>query len=370
MQPSYNPGRSAYADGKPCIFQPSRKENQMLLTFTQDAKDYKLRRNILVDHMCRSTNRWRNILDFVQMGKSPITMAWLRNDHVDGISAWDLSVMFESFVIDFLPRSMYTRRTQISNGEFGNGFELWRRLFLEFQGGSDAVEFGGVRRLLDFPKCESLTKLSEHIDDWLDVLSNYGTELASCPTLLRNMLLGILPRSLEQEILDKAHRPDFKTYQGIIAFCRQKVTQARTKELPELARKPPSHVKSLKGKDFDYDGARGGDPDGPAVAQNLSWQQMKDELIAALRSSGDVEGVPHPLDALVAAVRPAPKRKIQPGMQAGYHQEVLLQGLLALQGRRPQSRSLPPLSRTSPKGQSWSHRAQTHEAPDELQRSL
>ena len=128
-----------------------------------------------------------------------MTMAWLRNDHVDGISAWELSVLFESLIVDFfLPKAMYTRRTQISNGEFGNGFELWRRLFLEFQGGSDAVEFGGMRRLQEFPKSESLTKLSKHIDDWLDVLSNYGTELASCPKLLRNMLLGILPRSLER----------------------------------------------------------------------------------------------------------------------------------------------------------------------------
>ena len=63
-----------------------------------------------------------------------------------------------------------------------------------------------------------MAKLSEHIDDWLDVLANCGTELASCPKLLRNMLLGILPKSLEQEILDKSHRLEFKTYGGIFAF--------------------------------------------------------------------------------------------------------------------------------------------------------
>ena len=223
------PGRSAYADGKPCVFMPSRKENKLLFTFTQDSKDYKLWRSRIVDHMCRSTHRWRDILDFVQVGKTPISEAWLRKDNVDGISAWDLSVMFESFVIDLLPRSMYTRRAQIANGEFGNGFELWRRLFMEYQGGSDAVDFGGMRRLQEFPKCENMTKLSEHIDDWLDVLANYGTELANCPKLLRNMLLGILPKSLEQEILDKSHRIEFKTYQGIITFCRQRVAQTRTR---------------------------------------------------------------------------------------------------------------------------------------------
>ena len=59
--------------------------------------------------MCRSTHQWRKILDYVQTGKSQIHEAWLRNDNVDGINAWDLAVMFESFVINWLPKSIYAR---------------------------------------------------------------------------------------------------------------------------------------------------------------------------------------------------------------------------------------------------------------------
>ena len=98
------PGRSAYAEGKHSIFEPSRKENKMLFIFSQDAKDYKLWRSRIVDHMCRSTHRWRSILDYVQSGKSQIHQAWLLTDIVDGVNAWDLAVMFESFVIDWLPK--------------------------------------------------------------------------------------------------------------------------------------------------------------------------------------------------------------------------------------------------------------------------
>ena len=151
----------------------------------------------MVDHMCRSNQCWRHVLDFIQTGTNPVTEAWLRNENIDGVNAWELSVMFESFIIDLLPKNMYHRRTQICGGEFGNGFELWRRLYLEFQGGDDAVQFGGMRRLQEFPKCENTAKLSEHLDDWLEVLSTYGTELESCPRLLRNMVLGMIPKVLE-----------------------------------------------------------------------------------------------------------------------------------------------------------------------------
>ena len=309
-RPSNAPGESAYAGNKHCIFEPSRKENKMLFTFTQDAKDYKLWRNRIVDHMCRSTHQWRKVLDYVQKGKTPITEAWLRTDHVNGINAWDLAVMFESFVIDWLPKSMYTRRAQIAGGEFGNGFELWRRLYNEYQGGSDAVEFGGIRRLQEFPKCENIAKLSEHIDDWLDVLADYGTELSSCPKLLRNMLLGILPKSIEQEILDKSHRPEFKTYEGIIKFCRQRVIQSRTRELSEFARKPSAHIKGLIA-----------DSEAP---EPPSPQQMLTQILAALQTNNGI--APPPPEALVAAVRPAPKRKVQAGSRQDITKKFFFKG--------------------------------------------
>ena len=282
MQSGAHPGVSAYAGGKLCIFEPSRKENKNLFTFTQDAKDYQIWRNRMVDHFCRSTQKWRQILEYVQTGNSPIRKSWLLDNNIEGVNAWDLSTMVESFLVDYFPRSMYNHRVQLSGGEMGNGFEMWRRLFIDFQGGSTAVEFGGVRRLQEFPKCTSLSKLSEHLDDWTDVLATYGSELEHCPRLLRNMVLSIIPKNLEDEILDQGDDPKFRTYVDIIQWCKRKVITLRTKELSELSRKPPgaSRVNALRQHD-DEPNARTTDDTPPP----LSWEGMKKEIVAVLRES-------------------------------------------------------------------------------------
>ena len=264
-----HPGVSAYAGGRLCIFEPSRKDNKNLFTFTQDAKDYQNWRNRMIDHFCRSTQKWRQVLEYVQTGNTAITKSWLLVNNIEGINAWDLSTMVESFLVDYFPRSMYNRRVQLSGGEMGNGFEMWRRLFIDFQGGSTAVEFGGVRRLQEFPKCTSLSKLSEHLDDWTDVLTTYGSELEHCPRLLRNMVLSIIPKNLEDEILDEGDDQKFRTYMDIILWCKRKVITLRTQELSELWRKPQgaSRVKALRQID-DEPNTRATDK----PPQQLSWE--------------------------------------------------------------------------------------------------
>ena len=226
------PGVGAWDGGKNSIFEPSRKENKLLFVFTQDAKDFKLWRNRIMDHFCRSTQLWRWILEYVKKGPSMFHEKWLRNTNVAGVNAWDLSTILEAFLVDWFPKSMYNRRTQLAGGEFGNGFEMWRRLYIEYQGGSEAVEFGGVRRLQEFPRCTQVNKLSEHLDDWLDVLTTYGSELEHCPRMLRNMVMGVIPVEFENEIVEKSMEPgrtDFRTYHGIIKWCKTKVDYKRQK---------------------------------------------------------------------------------------------------------------------------------------------
>ena len=70
---STHPGVSAWSGGKTSMFEISYKKNERLFVFTQDPKDFKLWRDRVVDHLCRSTQRWRNLLEFVQQGTSPIT---------------------------------------------------------------------------------------------------------------------------------------------------------------------------------------------------------------------------------------------------------------------------------------------------------
>ena len=211
------------------MFEPNRKENKLLFVFTSEAKDYKLWRSRMTDHMCRSTQQWRQVLDFFVTGHTAIRRDWLMATNVVGINAWELATMLEAFLVDWLPRSMYNRRTQWAGGEFGNGFEMWRRMYIEYQGGSEAVEFGGIRRLQEFPRCSNIAKLSGHLDDWLDVLTTYGSELEHCPRLLRNYVLSVIPAEMESEIMEKSHKIEFRTYTGIIKWCKNKVDQKRAK---------------------------------------------------------------------------------------------------------------------------------------------
>ena len=146
------PGESAWAGGKPSIFEISRKPNDRLFVFTQDAKYFRLWRDRFVDHFCRSTQKWRQLLEFVQVGTTPISKSWLQSTNVSGVNAWDLSTMLEAFLVDYFPKGMYNRRVQLAGGQMGNGLEMWRLLFVEYQGGSEAVQFGGIRRLQEFPK--------------------------------------------------------------------------------------------------------------------------------------------------------------------------------------------------------------------------
>ena len=229
------------------MFEISYKKNERLFVFTQDPKDFKLWRDRVVDHLCRSTQRWRNLLEFVQQGTSPITREWLQSTNVDGVNAWDIATMLEALLVDHFPEGMYNRRVQLAGGSMGNGFEMWRLLFLDYQGGSDAVQFGGIRRLQEFPKCTSMSKLSEHLDDWVDVLATYGEELSHCPRLLKNMVMGVLPKQLGDEVLEKSYKPELRTYDSIIAWAKRKVINVRQKELSEFSRRPAgSHIKSLK----------------------------------------------------------------------------------------------------------------------------
>ena len=121
----------------------------------------------------------------------------------------------------------------------GNGFEFWRQLFMEHHGGEEAIQLGGIRRLQEWPKCNSLSNLKKHLADWQECLETHNKELLACPTVIRSMLMGIIPTKYEDEILV---RPEIVSYKDIIEFCNRRTTYRRQKQLVELARKPP-HAK-------------------------------------------------------------------------------------------------------------------------------
>ena len=99
------------------------------------------------------------------------------------------------------------------------------------------MKLGGIRRLKEWPRCTSFNQLNQHLGSWLECLERYNSELFNCPSVLRSMILGIIPADYEDEILV---RPEVQTYSEIIDFCKRRTTYKKNKALAELARRPPN----------------------------------------------------------------------------------------------------------------------------------
>ena len=150
--------------------------------------------------------------------------------------------MLECFLVDWMGDGLYRMRTQLSGGSKGNGFEMWRWLYQEYQGGSDAVNLGGTRRLQDWSRCTKLESLSQHLDEWTECLTTHCAELLHAPGVLRSMLLGVIPQDFEDELLGN---PQIKSWQEIIQWCKVKTVYKRQKILAEAARRPGHRVNSV-----------------------------------------------------------------------------------------------------------------------------
>ena len=80
-------------------------------------------------------------MDLIAKSTVPVKKSWLAARNLDGINAWDIAMMLESFIVDWFPKNTYRHRIPLCGGELGNGCELWRLLHHECKGGRDAVDF-------------------------------------------------------------------------------------------------------------------------------------------------------------------------------------------------------------------------------------
>jgi len=154
-----------------------RKKNEALHQFKGTAEDFKGWRDRVVDHCCRTNGEWRGCLEYIAQVTVPIRFADLQSMTLGGFSAADLSKVFFNWICDFLPLKLYNRRLQLAGREFGNGFEIWRRLRERYEGSGAIIDVAGTDCLHAFPKCKSTKELEEHLDTWEEMLEKYGGPL-------------------------------------------------------------------------------------------------------------------------------------------------------------------------------------------------
>ena len=131
----------------------------------------------LTDHIATDNEHWRNLLFHVQKSdNAPITYVTLSNLRFGKLTGWDLSLDLWNFVSKRFGTNIYERRKKWVNGEEGNGFELWRRLFVEYEGGDEVVQNDGRTRLQSFPSI-ARSELGPKLDDWEELFREYGDDI-------------------------------------------------------------------------------------------------------------------------------------------------------------------------------------------------
>ena len=130
------------------------------------------------DHLCAGHQPWGRLLEVVEKHREALTFQKLSSiSTVDGATL-DLPVISRQLWCFLGPRlgdSLYSRRVQLAGGEDQNGLELWRKLFMEFEGGAETVALSGLRRFHGFPRCPSKEKLSTYLGHWQELRNRHGS---------------------------------------------------------------------------------------------------------------------------------------------------------------------------------------------------
>lgn len=144
--------------------------------------DFRMWKQRLIDHCAGSTGRWRPIFKMVENCDGQITRAYLKTLHIGcGYSAWPLPEDLENFIVTYLSDDLYERREAWTSGEEGNGFELYRNLFNDFEGGSTLVRLGGRKLLNGYGRPPKGEDIQKHFEDWQILLNKYGADLLANP---------------------------------------------------------------------------------------------------------------------------------------------------------------------------------------------
>ena len=135
-----------------------------------------------IDHCSASTGRWREIFRMCEESEGPITRQYLESLHIgNGYSAWPVAEDLENFLVKYLSDDIYERREAWCGGEDGNGFELYRNLFREFEGGSTLVRMGGRKLLNSYGRPQRGEDIQKHFEDWQILLNKFGSDLMMNP---------------------------------------------------------------------------------------------------------------------------------------------------------------------------------------------
>ena len=213
------PQMNHFMDSTDRVFAICRKKNESLHVFKSTPEDWKGWNDRVIDDCSRANRKWRQILEYILTVPGQITFGDMQTMDIEGHPASEMSKIFFDWVCDWLPQRLYNRRLQLAGREFGNGFELFRKLRLKYEGTGTIMDVAGADCLHQFPRCRSEKELEEHLDAWEERLDKYGGQLIEyAPGHVRVMLIKTLPNDIENELLD---HPELGSCEQVLDYLRR-----------------------------------------------------------------------------------------------------------------------------------------------------
>ena len=173
---------------------------------------------------------WHYVVEQIEAQKITLTLPRIAASNlIPGVAMITLAHEVYSFLGTIIGATVHKKRLRLAGGEKGNGFEMWRRMFFDNQGGGELADLTGERFFFNYPRCTDAKHLHDHVEEWLETRFKHGTGLDD--KHLRIMFLSTLPQALEDEI--SLNCVIENTLAAAVEFVQARTNRSRERELVE-----------------------------------------------------------------------------------------------------------------------------------------
>ena len=205
-----------------------KKQSKAMSLFNGSAHAYRNWSERIKDH-CKEVNLgYAQIFEMIEAQGSKIQQANLQLGVLDnGVQVdykW-LSQHLWVFLGKNINDDLHARRLALTQNDADNGFELWRALFIENEGGAEQVALGGMSNLHAFPQCPRVDDLQHWLGQWQMTRQKYGAGLPEAH--LKQMFLNMLPPSVSEKLRERRDLVSLHQYINEIDLDLGRLNDAR-----------------------------------------------------------------------------------------------------------------------------------------------
>lgn len=142
----------------------NRQHSDGLFKFDGELQHYKAWKSRARDHASEDLPHWRQVLDHAEKCQTELKIEDLPDLTLFGVKAFQLTSDLWSFLLRWIGPTLYLGRTKLSPQIEGNGLELWRRMFSEYEGSDELIRMACRMKFLKFPAIKDLKVLNAQLD--------------------------------------------------------------------------------------------------------------------------------------------------------------------------------------------------------------